>query len=307
MTNASTAPLIEPLIDASLTRLFTVRMRLGQFDPPSTQPEGWATLSLTDVDTPAHRALAMDAALQGFVLLKNNQGTLPLRAGINPANNVNAGTTNVNTAALKIAVLGPNSNSAEWMLGNYHERAVPGGVLLSPCDGLKAVASGSVPIDGSGSVGGTGDDEGVDGIVDTTVSAISCPTPSNCSIGGNASVSTCFDGASKAAIDAADVVVLFVGVDGSQEAEGLDKTSLLLPGTQLEMVDAVTAAAAAANDTPVVVVVMGGSPVDLSTVATHPTVKSILWVGYPGQASGAAIAHALFGTTNKFGKLPMTW
>ena len=62
MTNASTQATIEPLIDASLRRLFTVRMRLGHFDPPSMQP--WGQYGLEQVDTPAHRELAMDAALQ---------------------------------------------------------------------------------------------------------------------------------------------------------------------------------------------------------------------------------------------------
>ena len=181
----------------------------------------------------------------------------------------------------KIAVLGPNSNSAGWSLGNYHERQLPDGVLLSPCDGIKAV------LGAGGSAGG-----------------VSCVTPSNCSIGGNASVSTCFDATSKQAIDAADVAVLFIGVDGSQEAEGHDKPSLLLPGTQLAMV---ADACAAAGDKPVVVVVMGGSAVDLSTIKANPCVRAILWVGYPGQAGGTAIAHALAGTVNKFGKLPMTW
>lgn len=259
MTNTSTSSLIEPLIDASLTRLFTVRMRLGQFDPPSSLP--WSAYGLDEVDTPAHRALALDAALQGFVLLQNDKNTLPLKS------------------SAKIAVLGPNSNSAMWQLGNYHEKAVPVGVLLSPCAGLQTEVSGGA-------------------------SAVSCVTPANCTVGGNASVSTCFDGASKAAIDAADAVVLFVGVDESQESEGHDKTSLLLPGTQLSMVAEVTAAA---GDTPVVVIVMGGSAVDLSTVKTNPSVKAIMWVGYPGQAGGTAIAQALLGKANKFGKLPMTW
>ena len=62
MTNASTREMIEPLIDASLRRLFTVRMRLGHFDAPSLQP--WGQYGLEHVDTPAHRELAMEAALQ---------------------------------------------------------------------------------------------------------------------------------------------------------------------------------------------------------------------------------------------------
>ena len=62
MTNASTREMIEPLIDASLRRLFTVRMRLGHFDPSSLQP--WGQYGLEHVDTGAHRELAMEAALQ---------------------------------------------------------------------------------------------------------------------------------------------------------------------------------------------------------------------------------------------------
>lgn len=84
----------------------------------------------------------------------------------------------------KVTVLGPGSTSANWQLGNYHERATPPGVLLSPCDGLKAQAGAET---------------------------VSCPTPGNCTVGGNGSVSTCFDGASKAAIEAADAVVVLVG------------------------------------------------------------------------------------------------
>ena len=71
LRNESSSAVIAPLVDASLTRLFTVRMRLGQFDPPSSQP--WGHYGLEKVDTPAHRALAMDAALQGFVLLQNEK------------------------------------------------------------------------------------------------------------------------------------------------------------------------------------------------------------------------------------------
>jgi beta-glucosidase-like glycosyl hydrolase len=62
MTNSSTQDTIEPLIDESLKRLFAVRMRLGHFDAPSLQP--WGKYGLEHVDTPAHREVAMEAALQ---------------------------------------------------------------------------------------------------------------------------------------------------------------------------------------------------------------------------------------------------
>jgi hypothetical protein len=84
----------------------------------------------------------------------------------------------------KVTLLGPGSTSTNWQLGNYHERATPPGVLLSPCDGMKAQAGGET---------------------------VTCATPSNCTVGGNASVSTCFDSHSKAAIEGADAVVVVVG------------------------------------------------------------------------------------------------
>ena len=78
MTNESTSVEIEPLIDVALERLFTVRMRLGQFDAASLQP--WGSYGLENVDTAGHRELAEEAALQGFVLLKNEKAALPLKA-----------------------------------------------------------------------------------------------------------------------------------------------------------------------------------------------------------------------------------
>ena len=96
------------------------------------------------------------------------------------------------------------------------------------------------------------------------------------------------------------------GVDGSQEAEGKDKTSLALPGTQLSMLKDVTEAAAGSQK-PVILGVTGGSAVDLTSMKASPTIRSIVWLGYPGQAGGTAIAKALYGSENKFGKLPMTF
>lgn len=96
------------------------------------------------------------------------------------------------------------------------------------------------------------------------------------------------------------------GVDGSQEAEGKDKTSLTLPGTQLSMLNQI-AAAVASTKKPVILGVTGGSAVDLTSMKASASIQSIVWFGYPGQAGGTAIAKALYGTENRFGKLPMTF
>jgi beta-glucosidase-like glycosyl hydrolase len=109
--------------------------------------------------------------------------------------------------------------------------------------------------------------------------------------------------------DRVGAVVLVVGLTQQDEAEGHDRLSLLLPGNQSSLIKAVAAAAGAAtpNPKPVVVVVMSGGPVDMSDANTNDNVGGVMWCGYPGQAGGDAIADALFGATNAFGKLSMTW
>ena len=101
----------------------------------------------------------------------------------------------------------------------------------------------------------------------------------------------------------ADAVVVVVGLDGSQEGEGHDKSSLLLPGNQTELIEAV----AAVSSDPIVVVIMSGSALDVSEIVNNHKVGAVLWVGYPGQAGGAAIAEAVVGVTAVSGRLPMTW
>jgi hypothetical protein len=102
-----------------------------------------------------------------------------------------------------------------------------------------------------------------------------------------------------------DAVVLVVGLTQQDEAEGHDRLSLLLPGNQSKMIQAVAAAASSAK--PVVLVAMSGGPLDLSDIKANDDISAIIWCGYPGQSGGVAIADALFGKTNAFGKLSMTW
>ncbi|KAL2464180.1 Beta-D-xylosidase 1 [Forsythia ovata] len=110
-------------------------------------------------------------------------------------------------------------------------------------------------------------------------------------------------GMAEGAARQADATVLVVGLDQSIEAEARDRVGLLLPGHQQELVSRV----AKASRGPVVLVIMSGGPIDVTFAKNDPKIGAILWVGYPGQAGGTAIADVLFGTTNPGGKLPMTW
>ena len=92
----------ESEIDTSLKRLFTARFRMGMFDPP--QRGGLQPDSLLRRSTrPTHRQLALRAARESIVLLKNQDGILPLKSNIKT-----------------IAVVGPNAESLAALEGNYN-------------------------------------------------------------------------------------------------------------------------------------------------------------------------------------------
>ncbi|KAL9388037.1 hypothetical protein Peur_021161 [Populus x canadensis] len=102
---------------------------------------------------------------------------------------------------------------------------------------------------------------------------------------------------------AADATVLVMGADLSIEAESRDRVDVLLPGQQQLLITAV----ANVSCGPVILVIMSGGGMDVSFARTNDKITSILWVGYPGQAGGAAIADIIFGYYNPSGRLPMTW
>jgi beta-glucosidase len=82
--------------------------------------------------------------------------------------------------------------------------------------------------------------------------------------------------------------------------EGASRSSIELPGRQLELLQAVVA-----TGTPTVALVMNGRPVDLRWAAEH--VPAILDIWYPGTQGGAAVANVIFGDVSPAGRLPFTW
>src|SRR5277367_5574410 len=68
----------EAQLDVSLKRLFLARYRLGPFDPPEKML--WSKVPFSEVGSPAHAALALTAAREAMVLLKNSNNILPLSA-----------------------------------------------------------------------------------------------------------------------------------------------------------------------------------------------------------------------------------
>src|SRR5512142_3294519 len=90
----------EAQLDTALTRLFLARFRLGMFDPPDSYAYG--RIPFSENNSPAHRALALQAAREAMVLLKND-GVLPLAGG-----------------RKRIAVIGPTAELVQALEGNYN-------------------------------------------------------------------------------------------------------------------------------------------------------------------------------------------
>ncbi|MDR2910770.1 MAG: glycoside hydrolase family 3 C-terminal domain-containing protein [Bacteroidales bacterium] len=99
-----------------------------------------------------------------------------------------------------------------------------------------------------------------------------------------------------------DVAVVFVGTDENTATEEADRLTLLLPGNQLDLIQAV----AAVNKHTIVVMQTLGC-VEVEAFKHLQNIPGILWVGYNGQAQGDAIAEILFGDANPGGKLNATW
>ncbi len=243
----------EETINQSAQHLFEARMRLGMFDDP--EKVSYNKIRPEIIDCPEHRALTLQASRRSLVLLKNN-GVLPL-----------------NNEKGKIAVIGPNADSLDVLLGNYN--GTPSSYITALA-GIRAHFSGE------------------------TVFANGCNL--------NGKNRSAFGRAVQIAQDA-DAVVLCLGlsprIEGEEgdafnaDASG-DKLSLKLPGVQEELLELL-----AATGKPLIVALFVGSPLDLRKVDQVADAVVLAW--YPGQDGGKALAEILFGDFNPSGRLPITF
>ena len=114
----------EKQIDVSVKRLFMIRFRLGMFDPASMVR--YAQTPESVLESPGHKAHALQMARQSVVLLKNENHILPFSSSIR-----------------KIAVIGPNADNPISVLGNYN--GVPSEIVTA-LQGIKTRAGNQVQI-----------------------------------------------------------------------------------------------------------------------------------------------------------------
>jgi beta-glucosidase len=252
----------EAQLDVSLKRLFRARMLLGMFDPPEQVPYASIPYEVNDCD--AHRALALQAARESIVLLKNKNNLLPLSPEIR-----------------SIAVIGPNANSDEVLVANYH--GIPSRPV-TPLEGIRAAVSKQTKVLYTNGCKLTGMQNG--------------------GLNGHGHLSEALSVAKRA-----DVVVLCLGlsaeIEGEQgdvsnsEAAG-DKIDLNLTGLQQRMMEQIVALGK-----PTVLVLLAGSAMSVTWAQEH--VDAIVDAWYPGGEGGTAIADVLFGKVSPGGRLPITF
>ena len=250
--------------------MLEAKLRLGLFDDPYVD-EDRAREVLAD---PAHREVARVAAERSAVLLRNEGDLLPLDAdGLG-----------------SIAVIGPLADSQRDTLGPWVLRLRPRRdrhrARRHPGPGRRRRRGRHAP-------GVRPAQRNFPSIFDM--------------FGGNAPEDPedfDDDGRARGGRSTwprdADVAVVVVGEWQNMIGEKASRSSLELPGRQLELLQAVVA-----TGTPVVLLVMNGRPLDLRWAAEH--VPAILDVWYPGTQGGAAVANLLFGDVSPGGKLPFTW
>ena len=256
-------------VDRAVARVLATKFRLGLFENPYVDPD-YAEKTTNSAE---HRQIALKAAQETLVLLKNDKNLLPL-----------------DLSKLKtIAVIGPNA--ADLHLGGYsrmpsHSIPILQGIRDRVGTKAKVVyAQGCQFTAGKQDWHGWFEDNAK--LVDPATQADKI----------------------KEAVDAAksaDVAIVVVGENEATNREAWseqhlgDRDSLELLGAQNDLVKAVVE-----TGTPTVVLLINGRPLAVNYIAEH--VPAILEGWYLGQEGGTAAANVLFGNVNPGGKLPITF
>lgn len=241
-------------LDLALEHLLLTRMKLGMFDE-STE---FDDIPMSVVACEEHKKLSLEAARQSIVLLKND-GILPLKK----------------SGVKKVAVIGPNSDNEEMLLGNYFGTPTE---FSTPFRGIREYLDGSAEVE---CFKGCDFFEKDEKLLAQAVSAA----------------------------EEADTVILCLGLTSDYEGEECDafnpfqagdRTFIELPPAQTELAEAVYAK----NKNIILLNFTGGA---VAFKENSEKAGAVLQCWYPGEQGGRAIADILFGESSPSGKLPVTF
>ena len=264
----------ETYLDEMVLPILEAKYDLGLFEHPyADESKVDATLS-----RPEGLALERKLASRSMVLLRNENRALPLSKSLK-----------------KVAVIGPLADSKQEIEGGWTVEGLfsPGGGKSHPVTVLAGIKNKLGPNAQVTLVAGPMPARVYPGFMDAFSGRKPAPPPTP------EEIADWIDKAKAAAADA-DVVVAVMGETASMSGEAASRSTLDLPGIQVQMLEAVTA-----TGKPVILVLEGGRPLDIRWAAEH--VSAILEAWYPGTEGGDAVADVLFGDVNPGGKLPVSW
>ena len=260
-----TGKLSNDTLDRAAGNVLAKKFAMRLFDAPYVDPA-----MASNVNNPAHRAVARRAAAEGAVLLKNN-GTLPVRkASLN-----------------RIALVGPFGDDSGSMLGGYSASAGPNNrVTVTIAGALEQRGISTTVVQGaSAGRGGPGEPSGVNSLdaaikasktADLTIVAVGTVSCSCCDRCGNGEVG--------------------------------DRASLDLEGSQFELVSAIANISSSDPNHRFVVVLIHGRPVSWGPDnVLLDSIPALLAAWRPGEEGGNAILDILLGDANPSGKLAQAW
>ena len=257
----------EAELDRAVARVLRLKFEMGLFEHPYVDVKA----ARTQVRSAEHKAVALDVARASVTLLKNAQGTLPLRKD------------------QRVAVIGPNADNVYNLLGDYTSPQEEGNVKTILTGILSKLPSAQV--------------EYVKGcaVRDTTTSDIAAAVRAAqhadvviVAVGGSSArdFKTSYKETGAAVTDSKTLSDMDCG-------EGFDRSTLDLMGHQQQLLEAL-----AKTGKPLVAVYIEGRPLLKNWCDEHAA--ALLTAYYPGQEGGLAIADVLFGDYNPAGRLPVS-
>lgn len=254
--------LSEDVINDRVRDILRVKFLIGLFDAPYQTDLAGAD---REVEKEENEAIALQASRESVVLLKNAGELLPLDI----------------SSTKKIAVCGPNANEEGYALTHYGPLAVEVTTVL---EGIQEKTKGKAEVLYT---------KGCD-LVDAhwpESEIIDYPLTDD----EQAEIDKAVENARQA-----DVAIVVLGGGQRTCGENKSRTSLDLPGRQLQLLQAIQA-----TGKPVVLILINGRPLSINWADKF--VPAILEAWYPGSKGGTALADILFGDYNPGGKLTVTF
>lgn len=255
-------------IDLATKRILEAKYDLGLFENPYQY--GDPAWSAKEVSSNANKTIARNTAAQSMVLMKNDNGVLPLKK---------SGT---------VAVIGPLVNNSlnmagTWSVGAKHKDAISlmKGLQENLGKEVKFISAKGANIDYSEKL--------------EKIYAAHGKLTDRDSRSKEVLLKEAVDVANQA-----DVIILAIGESAEMSGESSSRTEIDIPASQVDLLNELKK-----TGKPIAMVLFTGRPLALTNVKDTP--DAILNVWFAGTEAGHAISDVLFGKVNPSGKLPVTF